>query len=631
MKRLYLFILSVIMLVAAAGCAGNQQYSQYLLKKRNQNDQSPTFEISQTPVKQEGTPKDDGRDEREAGHPSEQNQDDTKHIPNDSLSLSTEGNVGIMNKSQPTGEGVSAEYHGHISDRPELKNKKPQPPAANNRYKQIQLLGINDLHGQLNVTRRVAGKNAGRVDYLAAYLKQREAENPKNTLYVQAGDMIGASPPVSALLQDEPTIEVLDKLGFDIGTVGNHEFDEGLNELKRLINGGTHEITGNFAGSKAPWVVANVVGKKTNEPILPPYKILKVNGMPVAFIGVVYSETPSIVVPSGVAGLKFTDEVEAINRYIPEIKKQGVKAIVVLAHNPGSSGPNGENPTGELVELAKGVDDEVDIIFGGHNHAYMNATVDNKLLVQSYSYGTAFSDVDIEIDPKTKDIVSKRAEIVTTFHEGIEPDTEISQLLSEYEMEVEPIVNQVIGSTSVDLTAARNENGESIMGNLVADAQRQAMGTDIALMNPGGIRADLLAGDIRWGDIYTVQPFNNDLVKMTMTGQQIIDVLNQQWAGTNPIMLQISGFTYTWDGRESAGNKVVQVQLPDGTSLDPNSTYTVTVNLFLADGGDGFTVFKKGKDREVGPVDLDALVDFIADQPAGFSYEIDGRIKRVDY
>ncbi|MFL6559142.1 MAG: metallophosphoesterase, partial [Bacillus sp. (in: firmicutes)] len=306
-------------------------------------------------------------------------------------------------------QGLSEEYHGHKSDRPETKNpKKVKPPAANNRFIQVQLLGINDLHGQLNVTRNVGGKPAGRVDYLATYLKKREAEN-KNTLLVQDGDMVGASPPISALLQDEPTIDILNNLGFDIGTVGNHEFDEGLTELLRLINGGAHPKTGNFAGSKFPWVVANVVNEQTGKTILPPYQILKVNGMPIGFIGVVTTETPTIVVPSGVAGLRFTDEVEAINRNVVELKKQGVKSIVVLAHNPGTSGPNGENPAGQLVDIANRVDDEVDIIFGGHNHAYMNATIDNKLVVQSYSYGTAFSDVDIEIDPKTKDIVAKRA------------------------------------------------------------------------------------------------------------------------------------------------------------------------------------------------------------------------------
>lgn len=600
MKWMYRVLLSIA-IISLIGCAGNQEATD----QRDVNNNNHRL----------------GQMSLDKNQFNEQ-QDDTTQNQNENISILKQNAVGI--------EGSSEEYHGHISNRPETKQKKEKPPAANNRYKQIQLLAINDLHGQLNVTRRVGGKPAGRADYLAAYLKQRQAENEQNTLLIHAGDMIGASPPVSALLQDEPTIDILNKLDFDIGTVGNHEFDEGINELQRLIQGGTHEQTGNFAGSEFPWVVANVVDEKTGNPVLPPYKVLKVNGMPIAFIGVVYSETPSIVVPSGVAGLKFTDEVEAINRYIPELKNQGVRSIIVLAHNPGSSSVNGGNPTGELVDIANGVDDEVDIIYGAHNHAYMNAMVDNKLLVQSYSYGTAFSDVDIEIDPKTKDIVTKRAEIITTFQEGMEPDPEISDLLTNYEAAVEPIVNRVVGSAATHLTALRNDNGESVMGNLVADAQRQAMNTDISLMNPGGIRADIDVGDITWGEVYTVQPFNNDLVKMKMTGQQIRDVLNQQW-GTNTTMLQISGFTYTWDGRQPSGQRVISIQMPDGSEMDPNQTYTVTANSFLAGGGDGFTVFNKAQNKEVGPVDLDALVDFIGNQPQPFSYSIDGRIQKVEY
>ncbi|MEH6908170.1 bifunctional metallophosphatase/5'-nucleotidase [Neobacillus drentensis] len=525
--------------------------------------------------------------------------------------------------------GISKAYHGHISNRPEAVNpNKGKPPAANNQFIQVQLLGINDLHGQINITRKVNGKPVGRVDYLAAYLKQREAEN-KNTLLVQAGDMVGASPPVSALLQDEPTIEVLNKLGFDIGTVGNHEFDEGVTELLRLIKGGAHPKTGNFAGSKFPWIAANVVNNKTGETILPPYQVMKVNGMPIGFIGVVTTETPKLVDPSGVAGLTFTDEVEAINQNVAELKRKGVKSIVVLAHIPGTSGPNGENPAGQLVDIANRVDDEVDIIFGGHNHAYMNATIDNKLVVQAYSYGTAFSDVDLEIDPKTKDIVSKRAEIVTTFQEGIKPDPEMKKMIAGYEAKVERIVNKVVGTSSEGLSARLNENGESELGDFIADAQRKALNTEIALMNPGGIRADIDPGDITWGEIYTVQPFNNDLVKMTMTGEQIRSLLNQQWSAAHTNMLQISGLSYSWDSTKPAGQRVISTKLSDGTEMDPNKSYSVTANSFLSNGGDGFTIFTQARNKEIGPIDFEAVVHFISAQPKPFTFHIQNRIHRI--
>lgn len=527
--------------------------------------------------------------------------------------------------------GLSQEIHGHISNRPETKQKKNKKNPPSTRNVQVQLLGINDLHGQLNVTRKVAGQSVGRADYLATYLKHRKVENAKSTLLVHAGDMIGASPPVSALLKDEPTIDFLNTLGFSVGTVGNHEFDRGVDELKRLVEGRQGAEEGNFGGANFPWVAANVVYENSGEPIFSPYEVIRVNGMPIGFIGVCLTDTPNIVIPSGVAGLKFTDEAETINRYAAELKKQGVRAIIVLAHNPGSSSSDGSNASGELVDIANSVDDEVDIIFGGHNHAYMNATVDGKLLVQSYSYGTAFSDVDLEIDPKTKDIVSKQAEIITTFHTDITPDQDIAQMISGYEEKVKPIVNRVVGTVSGTLSALRDANGESALGNLIADAQRTAMKTEFAFMNPGGIRADLEEGEITWGEIYTVQPFNNDLVKMTLTGSQIRTLLNQQWGGPRTHMLQISGLTYTWDDNRPVGEKIVDIYHTDGTEIDPNKDYTVTVNVFLAGGGDGFTILKEGRNREVGPVDIDALVDYIEGLPKPFSYGIEGRIKKLEY
>ncbi|WMT18381.1 bifunctional metallophosphatase/5'-nucleotidase [Parageobacillus toebii] len=506
--------------------------------------------------------------------------------------------------------------------------KKQQTNSYSYRYIDVQLLGINDFHGQLDVTRNVGGRAAGRADYLAAYLKQREREN-KNTLLVHAGDAVGASSPVSALLQDEPTIEFLNKLGFDVGTLGNHEFDEGVDEMLRLINGGTHPKTGYFRGADFPYVSANVIDKKTGKPILPPYVIKKVKGIPIGFIGVTLSDTPSIVIPSGVAGVAFTDEAEAINEAVKQLKRRGVRAIVVLAHNPGVSNKDGSNASGEIIEIAKTVDDEVDVIFAGHNHAYLNAEVNGKLLVQSYSYGTAFSDVDLTIDRRTKDVVAKKAEIVTTYQDSIKPDPKITKFIDKYEAKVSPIINQVIGTAKTTISAEQNASGESALGNLIADAQRTAMKTDFAFMNPGGIRANIEQGEVTWGELYNVQPFSNQLVKMTLTGEQIRKLLNQQWQSNQTRMLQISGLIYTWDASKPIGDKVVDIYLPNGAKLDPNAEYTVTANSFLADGGDNFTVFTEGKNREVGPVDLDALIHYIQQLPQPFDAQIEGRIQQL--
>ena len=292
---------------------------------------------------------------------------------------------------------------------------------AEDNYISIQLLGINDFHGQLDVYRTVKGKQVGGAEYLASYLKKYEQEN-ENTLLIHVGDAIGASSPVSSLHQDEPTIEFLNTLGFDVGTVGNHEFDEGVEELNRLLFGGEQEETGYFEGADFPYTVANVVDHETGETILPPYIIKEVNGVPIGFIGVVTTETTNFVLPEGIDHLEFTDEVVAINKAAEELKEKGVRSIVVLAHNPVSSKKNGSNPSGVIVDFAERVDDEIDIIYGAHNHTYANTTIDHKLIIQSYSSGTAFSDVDILIDPMTKDMVEKKAKIVRTYHKGMEPD-----------------------------------------------------------------------------------------------------------------------------------------------------------------------------------------------------------------
>jgi 5'-nucleotidase len=492
--------------------------------------------------------------------------------------------------------------------------------AENDHFKQryipVQILGINDFHGQLDVHRKVDGKLVGGASYLAAYLKKYEKTN-KNTLLVHAGDVVGASPPISALLQDEPTIEFLNTLGFDVGTVGNHEFDEGVKEMKRLIYGGTHPETGSFKGADFPYVAANVVDRDTGEPILPPYVIKRVNGMPIGFIGVVTTDTQNIVLPSGIKDVTFTDETKAVNKAAQELIERGVKSIVVLSHLPAYSSKDGSHASGEAVDMAKKINDEVDVIFGGHNHAYSDTVVDGKLIVESYSYGTAFSDVDLLIDPKTKDIAAKQAKIVTTYHEGIKPDPEIKQMVEQYQEDVAPLVNRVVGQADALITENNDPSGESPLGNLVADSQRAQMQTDFAFMNPGGIRADLDEGDITWGELYTMLPFGNTLVKMTLTGKQIKQLLEQQWSGSYPRILQVSGLHYTWKKDAPAGEKIIEMADTKGNPIEPNKEYTVTVNNYIASGGDGFTVLLDGKNQVVGPLALEAMVNYIEnfDQP----------------
>ncbi len=499
----------------------------------------------------------------------------------------------------------------------------------------VQLLGINDFHGQLDYSKDLKdaeGKvvaTVGGADYLAAYLEKYKATN-NNTLLIHAGDAVGASRPVSALLQDEPTIDFLNRMGFAVGTVGNHEFDKGSAELLRLINGGKNPKSGkDFAGANFPYVVANVVDE-SGKLLLDPYVIKEVGGVKVGFIGVVTNITPTIVSPAGVKGLTFTNQTEAVNKAVAELKAKGIKSIVVLAHDP-FSGKN-DAPTGEVVDLANSIDDEVDVIFGGHDHGKLNAMVDGKLVIESYSYGTAFSDVDLVVDRATQNITAKKADIVDVKHEGITPDAAITKMISEYLELNAPILNAPVGKTAAALTRAANADGESALGNLIADSMRIQMDADFGFMNSGGIRNDMPAGNVTYGDMFSIEPFGNVMIKLTVTGSQLKALLNQQWGGAKTRIGQISGFTYKYDDSKPAGEKIIELKKADGTPIEDTASYTIAVNDFTASGGDGFTVLKEGTNRVAGPVDLDAFITYVKEKFAGKEVEakIEGRIKKAN-
>ena len=539
----------------------------------------------------------------------------------------------------------------------------------------FKILGFNDFHGNLE-RRSLFGRPVGGADVLASYLQSESAEVGGKAIIVHAGDHVGASPPISALLQDEPSITFLNMLTnkacrdhiedykdedhrkdkdreFDprcnlVGTLGNHEFDEGVTEMLRLVKGGLHPngpfLDLNYNGAYFPYVIANVVYENSGKPVLPPYVIKEINGQKIAFIGAVLKATPTIVTPTGVAGVKFLDEAEAINSYVPELRRKGVRAIVVTIHQgtrqTSYSGPTETNPLdiqGDIGPIITNLDDEIDIVVAGHWHQFTNALMPNKngkqiLVTQAFSYATAYSDIDVAIDPKSKDIVYKSAQIVTTWADegpGLTPSTKVAELVSAAAERVKPLVERVVGEASIALTRTENAAGESSLGNLIADAQRSAMGTDIAFMNPGGIRDDLAAGPVTWGELFTIQPFNNDLVRMDLTGAQIVTLLNQQWVGqTSPRIMKPSGINYAWDPAAPAESRtVVSSILINGTPIDLAATYSVTVNSFMAAGGDNFTILTEGTNRVIGPVDLDALVSYIENLPQPFGASIEGRIQ----
>jgi 5'-nucleotidase len=304
-----------------------------------------------------------------------------------------------------------------------------------------------------------------------------------------------------------------------------------------------------------------------------------------------------------------------------------------LAHEGGTVDEDSGLVTGPIVDIAFGVDDAVDVIVSGHTHQGYAARIDGKLVVQAYNKGTSFADIDLVIDGNTGDVVDSVAEIVTVWADAVQPDPRILGLIRQYEEEVKPVTDRVIATAASDLTRTQSAAGESALGNLIADAHRWAAASDIAFTNPGGIRSDLQSGEVTWGELYVIQPFGNDLVKMTMTGEQILRLLNQQWRQVGDSMevkyLQVSGIKYAWDPSRPLGDRIVWAAMDDGTPIQSDAEYTVAVNSFLASGGDGFTVFTEAGEGTVVANDLDALILFLQSLGRPVEADIEGRITKI--
>ncbi|MEK4013853.1 bifunctional metallophosphatase/5'-nucleotidase [Peribacillus sp. FSL M8-0224] len=482
--------------------------------------------------------------------------------------------------------------------------------STSNRYIQLQLLGVNDFHGQLNKYQLVSGTMAGGAEYLAAYLKKYKQENP-NTLLVHAGDMVGGSPPISSQFQDEPTIEFLNLLHFDVGTPGNHELDEGVNEMKRLIHGGFNKKTGYFQGANTAYSSANIIDRKSGLPLLPPYVIKQMDGIDIGFIGVVTKETNMFVSPENRKEVEITDEVSAINRTVKILKDKGIKVIVVLAHNSAKSEKAGANSTGALVDMAPRIDDEVDVIFAGHSHEYANTVAAGKLIVQAYSNGNAFSQVNLEIDPHSKIIVKKQAKIIATSHQHIKPDEETVALLNKYRKRLGSKFSQVIGEMPEEIRRNQDAYGESPLAKMIAESEREAMGVEIAFVHQGEMRKSLKKGKITVEDLYTNVPMGHSVSKLILTGEQIKLALEQQWTKEYENRLQTVGLTYDWEAKAPIGSKVVVLKDKNGQKIQPNNEYEVAVSNYLASGGDNFTAFEQGRLVESGPQVVTALIRHI--------------------
>jgi 5'-nucleotidase len=495
---------------------------------------------------------------------------------------------------------------------------------------EVQLLALNDFHGNLEPPAGpVAGVDAGGVEYLATHVDRLRATN-RNTLVASAGDLIGASPILSALFHDEPTVEAMNRLGLDLNAVGNHEFDDGQGELRRMQSGGCHPEDGcqdgtPFVGADFRFLAANVK-RRSGRTLFPPYAIRSFEGERIAFVGMTLEATPSIVSPSGVIGLSFEDEAETVNALIPRLRARGAETVIVLLHEGGfTSGGANECPglSGPIVDIVERTSDEVDLFVTGHTHRAYNCVVDGRPVTSAGSFGRLLTDIDLTIDRVSGEPTRIRAANLVVTRDVPEHAAQTA-LLARYRTLAAPIGDRVVGRASAPVTRDATPAGESALGDLVADAQLSATapaglgGARIAFMNPGGIRADLAEGEITYAEAFAVQPFGNNLVTLTLTGAEVDRLLELQWDGqASPRILQVSrGFSYGWDPSRPVGERVDPATITlDGAPLDPATRYRVTVNSFLADGGDGFGVLPQGTDRLGGVTDLDAFEAYLRAGP----------------
>jgi len=502
----------------------------------------------------------------------------------------------------------------------------------------VRILAINDFHGYLRPFAGGIGigdpdDNSKKVSVLAggsetmASAVRNLRDGHPNNIFVAAGDLIGASPFLSAMFHDEPTIESLSMMGLEIAAVGNHEFDEGKDELLRMQNGGCHPLDRcqgphPFLGAKFHYLAASTFEKDSGKTLFPPYEVRTFEGLPVAFIGLTLKGTPEIISPTSAAGLEFRDEADTVNALVPELKARGVEAIVVLIHEGGVPvGDYNECPgiSGPIVDIVKKFDRAVDVVISGHTHQAYVCRIDGRLVTSADKYGTLVTAIDLKLDRATHDIVSAKADNTIVRIGAYPKDPEQAALLEAYDKFAAPIANRRAGMVAQTLSRVPNDAGESPLGDIIADAQLAATreadkgGAVIAFTNPGGIRTDIAKGEdgaVSFAEVFASQPFRNQLVTLTLKGATIKEMLEQQWRDPKrPRILQVSGgFSYAWDASRPFGEHVIADRMAlNGARIEPDKTYRVTVNNYLALGGDGFAALRYGTAAQFGVYDSDAL------------------------
>jgi 5'-nucleotidase len=519
------------------------------------------------------------------------------------------------------------------------KRKKPPKPLT------VQLLAINDFHGYLKasppglISRTgdpEAKVPAGGIEYLATHIRTLKRRN-KHTLVVAAGDLVGGSPLLSSLFHDEPSIEAMNQLPLDIATVGNHEFDEGAAELRRLQRGGCHPVDGcrdgtPFEGAKFRYLAANVELRSTHKTIFPPYTIRRIGGVPIAFIGETLKGTPDLIPPQFASRLRFRDETLVANRLARRLKRRGVKAIVMLLHEGGSSVEQ-EVPidgcprlSGPIESIVRHMNQGIDVFITGHTHEVYNCVIDGRRVTSAGRYGRLITRLELKINRRTRDIVKTTADNWVV-GQDVPRASDMTSLLTHYDAIAAPIASKVIGRLTRGAGRTRDRSGESRLGNLVADAQQASAGSAAAFVNPQITRTGIPAGDLTYGRAFTALPFGSSLVTQSMTGGQIRELLKQQWCGRKErgYLSVSSTVSYTWSRSKakaalgkpcSSDTDPISNLTIDGTRVESYHSFRVTVNTTML-GRAQFSILHTGTSPRGGSVDVDALRDYLQPSVTG--------------
>ena len=550
---------------------------------------------------------------------------------------------------------------------------------------ELRIIAFNDFHGHLepgentllvphpdDAQRRVALRTGGAA-YLATLVKKLRAERT-NAIVVAAGDLTGASPLASALFRDEPTIEVMNAIGLDLNALGNHEFDHGVDELRRHLDGGCAgqprgatvscaNASKSFAGARYAAIAANVIDAGAR-PLVAPSVVRTVGGVRVAFVGAVTRATAGIVMPAGIRGWRFLDEATAMNRAIADLRAQGVRAFVAVMHEGGDTDAD-FNDCGQLhgavTRISASLDPDVAIIVSGHTHRAYNCRLDGRVVTQAASFGRLVTVIDLALDSRTGTIrrdsvratnvpvVNRTADdpALAARYPALPPDPSVAALVDAYRERAAPLADRPVGRIAAPFDRRPDPGGDHAAGRLIADAQlwatraAEAGGAQIAFTNPGGVRTDLRSrnpdGTVSFGDVFAMQPFGNALVTLELTGAQIRALLEGQWNRRSPerarFLQPSTGFSYAWHASRPHGERVVADSMRlHGTRIEPQRRYRVTVNDYLASGGDGFRILREARDRRGGPLDADALADYLRAHAAQEPLAPDRRprIERID-